>query len=249
MTDDRRSLNVVLIDDEERSRLILKKLIEEYINDVTVVAMADDVLEGVKVIQQHQPDIVFLDIEMPGYSGFKLVEYFDEVNFEIVFTTAYEKYAVKAYKTSAIGYLLKPIDIEELIKIFEKITQKFKDKPFGTRHLLADLPQRVIFPTQSGLIYLDTDEICHLESAARYTDIYLIDNQKMTATLSLKDCFIKLQYSTFIQIHRSFVINLAHIQNYSKGRDSYVIMDNDKKVDVGLFYKENLNKAISSFLK
>ncbi|MFT5166089.1 MAG: two-component system LytT family response regulator [Saprospiraceae bacterium] len=143
MIEDRKNLNVVLIDDEEKSRLILKQLIEEYIPDVTVVAMAADVPEGVKMIQEHNPDVIFLDIEMPGYSGFSLIEYFDEINpstaprsgydpgrsFKIVFITAYEKYAIKAYKAAAFGYLLKPIDIDELIDIFKKLFKRLKNKP------------------------------------------------------------------------------------------------------------------------
>ena len=262
-----KNLKIIIIDDEERSRLILKSLIEEYINKVTIVAMAGDVLEGIKVIQKYQPDVVFLDIEMPGFSGFQLVDYFDEMNssgdfqnplgqrfeqhFETVFTTAYEKYAVKAYKAAAIGYLLKPIDIDDLIDIFSKIRKKKAGKFFGrTNNALAEShSEKLVFPTQNGLIYIKADEICYLESSGRYTDVYLIDNEKMLTTLSLKDCIEKLSHSTFIRIHRSCIINLTHIKNYSKGRDSFVILDNDKRVDVGLFYKDDLNKAISSFLK
>jgi two-component system, LytTR family, response regulator len=262
MSDEKIKLKVVIIDDEERSRLILKQLIEEYIKNVKVVAMAADVLEGVKVIQQQNPDVVFLDIEMPGYSGFNLIEYFDENNpsgapdsgnssgrsFKIVFTTAYEKYAIKAYKAAAFGYLLKPIDIDELIDIFDKLFLKHKNNP-NNQKLNVDTHQKIIFPTQSGLIYLKSDEICYFESSGRYTKIYLTNKENMLTTLSLKDCCDKLADSTFIRVHRSFIINLSFIQNYSRGRDSFVIMDNNARVDVGLSFKEDLNKAISSFLK
>ncbi len=261
MTEANEKLRVVLIDDEEKGRTILKKIIEEYIENVEVVATASDVLDGVKIIHKYEPDVVFLDIEMPGYSGFKLVEYFDEMyikdgekseqNFEIVFTTAYEKYAVKAYKASAIGYLLKPIDIDELIEIFKKIKKQreIKYKNSIDPKYFSENPQRIVFPTQSGLIYLNADEICSLESSSRYTNVFLLNGEELLSTLSLKDCFDKLANSTFIRIHRSFIINLSYIQNYSRGRDSFVIMDNEKKVDVGLFYKDDLNNAISAFLK
>lgn len=244
-------LKVIIVDDEEKSRKILQKLIEEYIENITVLAAVVDVLEAVKMIQKHEPDVVFLDIEMPGYSGFKLIEYFDEINFEIVFTTAYERYAVQAYKISAIGYLLKPIDIDELIDIFKKIEKKIikKRAAENTEALLEELSNRIIFPTQSGLIYLKRDEICYLESLNRYTHVYLNNGEQMLTTLSLKDCCEKLSDSTFIRIHRSYVINLTYIQNYSRGRDSFVIMDNNEKVDVGLFYKDDLNRIIASFLK
>jgi len=261
MAKNNKKLQVVLIDDEEKGRTILKKIIEEYVENVEVVATASDVLDGVKIIHRHDPDVVFLDIEMPGYSGFKLVEYFDEMyveggdktnqNFEIVFTTAYEKYALKAYKASAIGYLLKPIDIDELIEIFKKINKKREIKyqnSIDPKHY-SEKPHRIVFPTQSGLIYLSADEICSLESSNRYTNVFLLNGEELLITLSLKDCFAKLANSTFIRIHRSFIINLSYIQNYSRGRDSFVIMDNEKKVDVGLFYKDDLNSAIAAFLK
>ncbi len=254
----KQQLKVVLIDDEERSRTILQKMIEDYIENATVMATGGDVLEGIKIIQQHQPDVVFLDIEMPNYSGFKLVEHFNELHpegersFEIVFTTAYEKYAVKAYKAAAFGYLLKPIDIDDLIDVFEKISKRKESEVASEKARDSNLEkgkQRVIFPTQSGIIYLTAEEISCLESSNRYTDIYLTNNEKLLTTLSLKDCFEKLEHSTFIRIHRSYIINLSHIQKYSRGRDSYVILDNGRKIDVGLYYKEDLNSAIASFLK
>jgi len=250
-------LKVVLIDDEEKGRETLKTLIEEYIAGVEVIAMAKDVLEGLQIVHQYKPDVVFLDIEMPNYSGFKFVECFDnaqlemDCDFEIVFTTAYEKYAVKACKTSAIGYLLKPIDIDALEEIFNKIFKKYKIKSSAGKNSkeLTNTTSRFVFPTQGGLVYLDAEEICYLESSGRYTDIYLISKERIVTTLSLKDCLEKLFNSTFIRIHRSFIINLFHIHHYSRGRDSFVLMDNNSKVDVGLFYKEDLNKVIASFLK
>ena len=136
MTTETKQLKVVLIDDEQRSRETLRKLIVEYIPEAEVVASAADVLQGIRIIQQHHPDLVFLDIEMPNYSGFKLIEHFEQLYlaehdstyvkgasrfpFDIVFTTAYEKYALKAYKAAATGYLMKPIDIDELVEVFKK---------------------------------------------------------------------------------------------------------------------------------
>ncbi len=245
-------LKVIIVDDEEKGRYTLKRLIEEYVEDVDIVAITSDVLEAIKAIQKKQPDIVFLDIEMPGYSGFKLIEYFDKIDFEIVFTTAYEQYAAKAYKIAARGYLLKPIDIDELIEVFHKIRQIISNKHLKKSsdvQLLNEADRRVIFPTQSGLIYLKMDEICYLGSSGRYTNIYLITGEQMLTTISLKECCEKLSYSTFIRVHRSYIINLSYIQNYTKGRGSFIVMDNEERVDVGLFYKEDLDRAIDSFLK
>jgi len=267
MTITKEKLKVIIIDDEQRSREMLRKLIEAYVENVKVVAVAADVLEGLSVIQLHQPDVIFLDIEMPNYSGFKLIEHFERIYpsenlspedmpdnrlpFDVVFTTAYEKYALKAYKVSALGYLMKPIDIDDLISIFNKIFKKQALKLSADNKVnpLTEIKSRLIFPTQNGLIYLFEEEIYYLESSNRYTAIYLTNGECLMTTLSLKDCRNKLMNSTFIRVHRSFIINLSHIQNYARGRDSFIILDNEKKVDVGLFYKDDLNKAIASFLR
>lgn len=248
----KKQLTALIIDDEEKSRTILKQMILEYVPFVQVLALATDVLEGVKAVHDYKPDIVFLDIEMPDYSGFKLLEQFDEIDFEIVFTTAYEKYAVKAYKTNAIGYLMKPIDIDELILISKKILNKAvgQDSIYPVeQNSNKDTSNRFIFPTKNGLIYLSNEEICYLESQGRYSEIALVNGDQMLTTLGLKDCMEKLKKGTFIRVHRSYIINLSHIKNYSRGRDRYVVLDNGKRVDVGQMYKDDLNEAISHFLK
>lgn len=244
-------LKVVVVDDELKSRETLKRLIEDYIDQVSVVAIAGDVLNGVKEIQKHEPDIVFLDIEMPNYSGFSLVEYFDEVHFDIVFVSAYEKYALKAHKADALGYLLKPVSIEELEEVFTKIRRKRQEEvgQFQRRYISEkNNNSRIIFPTFKGLLYLKLDEICYLESTqGRYTDICLTNGEQLTCTMSLKDCLMKLNYSTFLRVHRSFIINLMYIKTYVRGRDSHIILDDGFRVEVGMQYKDELNKALAMF--
>lgn len=267
MSQETEKLKVVLICNKEGCRQELKELINIHIKEAVIVAIASEVLEGLRMIRQHAPAVVFVDVEMPKYSGRELIEHFNTISmsketsdqevpnlsryFDVVFTDFDEKYAVQAYKAAATGYLLKPIRVDDLIDVFKKVEKRQKGKQQIKRleEETLDKSRRIIFPTQSGLIYLAEDEICYLESSSRYTDVYLVNHQKMVSTLSLKDCLQKLANSTFIRIHRSFIINLSHIQNYSRGRDSFVIMDNDQKVDVGLFYKDDLNKAIASFLK
>ncbi len=245
-------LNVVIVDDEIKSRETLKHLIEGFIDDVVVVGLANDVLNGVKEIQKHEPDVVFLDIEMPNYSGFSLIEYFDEVHFETVFVTAYEKYALKAHKADAIGYLLKPVSIDELVEVFQKVRRKRQEEfgQFQSRYISEkNNNSRIVFPTFKGLLYLQVKEICRVESAqGRYTTIYLTSGEKLECTMSLKDCMDKLNYSTFLRVHRSAIINLIHLKAYVRVRgDSHLLLDDDSRVEVGAQYKETLNKAVSLF--
>jgi two-component system LytT family response regulator len=244
-------LNVIVIDDEMKSRETLKYLIEDFTENVKVVATAEDVLSGVKEIQKHEPDVIFVDIEMPNYSGFNLVEYFDEVHFDIVFVTAYEKYALKAHKVDAIGYLLKPVSIEDLEEVIQMIRRKRQEDfgQFQSRYTSEkNNHSRIILPAIKGLLYLNLDEICYLESTqGRYTEICLVNGEKMICTMSLKNCMEKLNHSTFIRVHRSYIINLLHINSYARGRDSHIILDDGFRVEVGMQYKDELNKVIAIF--
>lgn len=249
-------LKVVIVDDEEKSRRILQQLVEQYCPGLEVVATSNDVLSAVKAIDQFEPHIVFLDIEMPNYSGFKLVEYFEEIPFKVVFTTAYEEYAFKAFKVSAAGYLLKPIDIDELIKIVDKLVAEIRenDSAISGKSAVPESsettsPQRFILPTHNGLIYINQDEICYLESQGRYTKVFLVDGTEMTTTNSLKKCQSLLTDTTLLRIHRSYIINLSYLKKYSRGRDSFVLLDNGKRIDVGKNFKEDLSEAVSFFLR
>ncbi|MCI5082660.1 MAG: LytTR family DNA-binding domain-containing protein [Saprospiraceae bacterium] len=250
-------LKAVIIDDEAQSRMLLNQMLEAYCPEVNVVGMAKDVLSGIKIIQNHHPQIVFLDIEMPNYSGFQLIHFFEgNLDFEIIFVTAYHQYAIQAFKASAIGYLLKPIDIDELISAVKK-TSKLLQSP--TQHarletvrqnIDGDQINRVVFPGANSFIFLNTTEISYLESDGRNTMIHLMDHSEpLRSTASLKDCEDLLKNNTFIRIHRSFVINLIHIQKFSRGRDSFVQMDNGTKIDVGRSYKETLSEAIDLFTR
>ncbi len=245
-------LKVIIVDDEARSRRILKHLIEEYCKDVVVAETVEDVLSAVKAINTHAPDIVFLDIEMPNHNGFKLLELFDAIDFDVVFTTAYQQYAMKAFKISATGYLLKPINIDELIKVVENIRVSRKNAESNSDSValtVDDSKKKVVMATTNGLIYLTFDEVSYLKSEGRYTRIFLLDKTSHLTTTSLKECLELMQKGGFIRVHKSHMINLAYIKKYAKGRDSYIEMENGDRVDVGKNYKDDLTKAISMFLK
>lgn len=246
-------LKAVIVDDETLSRQSLEKLISEYCPDVEVVASADDILSAVREINTHQPNLVFLDIELPNYSGFELIECFEEINFDIVFTTGYEQYAVKAFKVSAAGYLLKPIDVEELSSVVQRIKTRHKVRGEMHNGLMghnnSGKPLRVMLPAQDGLIYLNLDEVIYLQSEGRYTHIHLMDGSRSTTTKNLKDCLAIIGLPSFLRVHRSYIINLIHLKRYARGRDSFVLMENDERIDVGKNYKEDLSKIVSFFIK
>jgi len=247
------NLTAVIVDDEAKGRRTLQAMIEEYCTSVTVVDTADDVLSGVKAISTHQPDVVFLDIHMPNYSGFKLIEYFDNPEFQIIFTTAYEEYAMQAYKAKALAYLVKPIDIDELIEAVSRVRQIKKN---DTEQALptpndkaADNEKRFVMPTQGALLYMLEDEIISIESQGRYSKIYLKEGKEVITTKSLRDCESTFVNTLLLRIHKSWIINLAYIKKYAKGRDAHVIMETKQRIDVGQIYKDELTKLTSIFEK
>lgn len=171
-------LKALIIDDEQRSRELLKTLVTDYCPDVEVSGMADDVPSGVKAIHKLQPDIVFLDIEMPGYSGFQLLDFFEEVDFEIIFTTAYREYAFRAFQVSAIDYLLKPIEIEQLQKAVTKVLEQRKPQYMRERletlrsNLRDEQISRLALPISDGLLFVDVEDIILLEADRAYTTLF-----------------------------------------------------------------------------
>ena len=247
-------LRAIIVDDEPKSRSALKHMLEEYCHQVKVIGMAEDVLSGVKVIQKEQPDVVFLDIEMPNYSGFKLVDYFDQVDFQIIFTTAYEHYAIRAFHASATGYLLKPIDIDELIQVVKR-TQQIVDQKKQNRdnsnlfYSEIDPNKKIDLPAKNGIIYLTVNEILFLKADGRNTHIFLKNGEQVLTTLSLKECDRIFLKTTLLRIHKSHMINLAYIKKYVKKLDAYVEMENGQQLDVGQAFKEQLNKGLSFFSK
>jgi len=236
-------LTAIIVDDELRNRNTLKSLLKEYCQDVDVLGEAEDVLSGVKAIQTHQPDLVFLDIEMPNYSGFKLVEYFDDVQFQIIFTTAYEQYALQAFGTAATGYLLKPIDIDELINVVARAKQVKEKKnsnlnSTSVQYSEIDPNKKIDIPTKNGFIYLTINEILYLKAEGRNTHIFFKNGQPVLTTMNMKECEKVFFKTTLLRIHKSYMINIAYIKKHIKKLDAFVEMEGGKRLDVGQAFKE-----------
>lgn len=245
----------IIVDDEPRARSLLENLIESYCENVEIVATANDVLSGIKMINTHKPDLVFLDVQMPNYDGFNLLDQYESHPFKFIFTTAYEEYAQKALDMNALGYLLKPIDIDELIKIVKKYEsnaglEQGEPRIQIDKHIKLHREKgTLVIPRVSGLLNLKLEEILFIKADGRKTDFYCKDNLKLTSNISLKKCESLLRRTSFIRIHKSTMVNLLHIKRYSKGRDSYIALYNDEILDVGKNYKDYLNKITSFFPK
>ncbi|MGD1840172.1 MAG: LytR/AlgR family response regulator transcription factor [Thermonemataceae bacterium] len=241
-------LSAIIIDDEARARRILEKLLEEYCPQVQVVAQADDAPQGLKAIKKYQPDVVLLDIEMPNYSGFQLLDFVEEVTFEIIFTTAYQEYAIKAFQVSAIDYLLKPIQIDLLIKAIEKVEKQARsqiNKRLQT--LQANLDQatinRLALPVAEGLVFIDVNEILYLKAEGAYTKFVLLHEEPILVSKNIKSFVNILDPQMFYRTHRSFYINLYQVKQYVRQDGGYIIMNNNDIVNLSKDKKDAFLKA------
>ncbi|HEX6891166.1 MAG TPA: LytTR family DNA-binding domain-containing protein [Chryseolinea sp.] len=246
-------LNCIIVDDELKSRESLKILIEDFCEGVTVKALCQNVKEAIEAIEVHKPDVVFLDIQLQRETGFDLLSQLKNVDFEVIFTTAFSEYAIKAFKYSAIDYLLKPIDIEELKLSLTKV-EKRQGQVIGDRlqQLLQNLRAgtsdnyKLALPTADGLVFVKVSEILYCEASSNYTEIFLTDNRKYVVSRTLKEYEDMLTEQNFYRIHHSYLINLNEIKKYVRGEGGYVIMNNDKSLDVSKRKKEGFLSRIGA---
>jgi len=246
-------LNCIVVDDESKSRESLKILIEDFCEGVTVKALCQDVSEAMQAIAEHKPDVVFLDIQLQRETGFDLLDKLKDVEFEVIFTTAFSEYAIKAFKFSAIYYLLKPIDIQELKLALSKV-EKRKGNVMSERlqQLLQNLRSgvsdnyKLALPTSDGLVFVKVGEILYCQASSNYTEITLTDGRKYIVSRTLKEYEDMLAEQNFYRIHHSYLINLNEIKKYVRGDGGYVIMNNDKSLDVSKRKKEGFLSRIGA---
>lgn len=215
-------MKAIIIDDEKRARMNLTILLEEYCPQITVLADCDNLPNGVKAIRKYQPDVVFLDIEMPGHSGLELLDFFDEseVEFSIIFTTAYNEYAIQAFRFSAIDYLLKPISPDELVQAvnrLEKHILKIEGYKNLQRQLRNDNWERIAVPSGNLLLFLDLKNIMYIKGEGAYSEVVMGDNSRQVVSRNLKNFEdIICVNPQFVRAHKSFIVNMAYAKAYNK---------------------------------
>jgi two-component system, LytTR family, response regulator len=244
-------LKAILVDDELNSLQNLQLKIQEYCHSIKVVAQSQHPEEAIHLIQQHKPDVIFLDIEMPRMSGFKMLEQIPEIDFEVIFITAYNHYAINAIRISAFDYLVKPVAIEDLQKSVERLgnftTRKTKERAEILKKNLANPKSQddhIAIPTNDGLEFIQIKQIIRIESSSNYSKIVLQNGQHMLVTRQLKDFEELLQDYRFYRIHHSHVINLNFIAKYVRGDGGQITMRNGDIIDVSRRKKEVFLKLI-----
>ena len=240
-------IKAIIIDDEIHCRKTLGMLLKEYCPGVQVMEQCSDAESGLAAIQRLKPDLVFLDIEMPNMNGFEMLEKLPEIHFEIIFTTSYDQYAIKAFRFSALDYLLKPVGREELQRAVEKVAQRLQfplpqqlEILLQKLHQPASSIQKIALPTMEGLQMIAVSSIISCASDSNYTLFFLKNKQKLIVSRPLKEIEEMLEDYSFLRVHNSYLVNLNEIDKYVKGEGGYLVMTDGSNIDVSRSKKEIL---------
>lgn len=232
-------IKAVIIDDESHARLLLRGMLNSFCPNVEVIAESEDLPNGVKSIRKNKPELVFLDIEMPGHSGLELLDFFDEgeIDFSIVFTTAYHQYAIKAFKLSALDYLLKPIspqELEDVVKRFSKEKRSHRQQYDHFREMMnTTAPRSIAVPYSGGFRFVSVDQIMYIRADNSYSEVVTSEGEKLVASRTLKNFEDVLSGDIrFMRTHKSYIVNTAYVKELVKSDGGYLVMENKEHISV-----------------
>jgi two-component system LytT family response regulator len=246
-------LRAILIDDEKNSRDALQKKLQAHCPSVTVTAVCSSGQEGAAIIRAEKPDLVFLDIEMPGMNGFAMLESLPERNFSLVFTTAFNQYAINAIRYGAFDYLVKPVEVEELKAVVERALLDDRHRRTDERLSLllenlrqppTQMPRRIAVAVQDGLELVPVDQIIYLEALSNYTQLHFVNGKPLLASRTLKEFEELLEGAGFFRIHNASLVNLRCVRKYIRGEGGQVLLVNDLLLDVARRRKDELLEAL-----
>ncbi len=241
-------IRAIIVEDEKMSRDTLSKMLEKYCPEVEVVAQAEGFRAGVEQVRKFHPDVVFLDIQMPDGSGFRLLEEIKDIDFEVIFTTAFDQFAIKAIKYSALDYLLKPIIPQELISAVKKV-EKRKASRKGKENINVLLDniknqdesnQKIVLSTSDMIHVISIDDIIRCESDNYYTLFFFVDGRKLLVSKTLKENEELLSQHNFIRPHKSHLVNVKYIKSFLRHEGGYIVMTDGSKVPVSRRKKEKI---------
>ena len=240
-------LTCIIVDDEKNARLSLRGILEENFPGIDILADAKDVPEAVKAIHQHRPEIVFLDIEMPGHSGLSILDFFDrkQIDFKIIFVTAYSEYAINAFELSAIDYILKPIQKEVLERAIQKVSKlQNQELELLKENIRADTDKKVAIKSSDGLDIIYIKEIKYIKANSSYTEVFLINDQKLFTTKKLREFEILEKMGNFLKIHRSHIVNIKQIKRITKVEKGTILMKDGEELSITPDKKNELLRLI-----
>ena len=245
-------LKAIILEDEEDSRKVLSGFLNDYFPQIELLAAVETVEDALHAINTFHPDVVFMDIQLRGETSFDLLDRLSERNFEIIFTTAFDSYMLRAIKLSAIDYLLKPINVQELKIAIEKVEKKINRAMFNKslevlmnnfRNNYHD--HQIAISSTDGFVFVKVSNIIYLESEGAYTYFVLKHNEKIVTSKNIKEYEDLLADHNFFRVHKSFIINMSEINKYVRGEGGYVIMSNNAVIDVSRRRKDDFLKMLN----
>ncbi len=227
---------ILIIDDENRTRDLIAKMIDSFGFDVVTIPEGENVQSAIKAIKKHQPDIVFLDIQMPDGTGFDVIRSIENKDFEVIFITAHEEFAIKAIKFSALDYLLKPVDTAELKaaleKALEQVDSRKENSQFDAlqKNINPNEKRRLVLKTQESVHVVDLDEIIRCEADRNYTSFFLNGGKKILVSKTLKEYETLLSAHNFLRVQQSHLVNIDYVDRYDKKNGGAVVMKDGSEV-------------------
>lgn len=243
-------LRTVIVDDELKNREILKKMLEPYYSKIEIIGEASSVETAFPLIINLKPQLVFLDVEMPGGSGFELLKKFENANFKVIFVTAHQHYAIKALRISAIDYLLKPVDLDELNEAIQKALTSTTDFAKQNQHLIENLISKdiikITIPIKDGLAFISPNDVIRMQADGTYTHIYTT-KEKYTATKNIKEYDEMLSDNNFFRCHNSHLINLLHVKTFNRSEGYSIEMTDGSIAELSRRKKEGFIELMSKY--
>lgn len=241
------TMNALIIDDERTGATGLKLLLEQHCKQVKVLGIEHSAPEGIRRIRELKPDLVFLDIEMSPDTGFDVIEATRQLHYQVIFTTAYDSYAIKAFKTQAVDYLLKPIDANELKQAVKHASDRARQQQPGLNDQLESVLRNLIHPAKkiplpsgNGVTLVAAGEILYFESDSNYTRVFLRSGNKVLVSKTLKSFEEKLDAASFCRVHAAYIVNLNEVDRYIKGDGGTLILKDKTSIPVSRAYKQEL---------
>ena len=246
-------MKAIIIEDEAASRLTLRNYLKEYCSNVNLIAEANNIKTGAEIIKKYNPDLVFLDIEMPFGNAFDLLDEYDTIPFETIFVTAFSNYAMQAINLSSCSYLLKPVDIDELIEAVKKAEETIiQQSTFKTANILLEnlsienkQLKKIVLPTMEGFDVIQLKDVIHCQANDNLTDFYLRNGNKKTVCKTLKFFEDTLSDFDFLRVHKSHLININYVESYHKGKVGDIKLSNGSVVPLSVNKKESFVKKFS----
>ncbi|MEX1003081.1 MAG: LytTR family DNA-binding domain-containing protein [Crocinitomicaceae bacterium] len=246
-------ITCVIVDDEEHVRSSLTKMLDMFCPNVRILGTAENISRAKELIEERQPNLVFLDVEMPGGSGFELLESLDNINFQVVFTTAHAAYAIKAIRYAAMDYLLKPINVDELKEAVNKCANS-KTNPQALNQQVEVLKtnrrnenfvfSKIALPTAEGMEFFNLKDVIRCEADRAYCKFHLTDKKKIHISKPMSEYQEILTQGNFIKVHKSNIVNLSHVEKYIKGKGGQLVLTDGSLVNVAVRRKEAVVNAL-----